>query len=413
MNRFIICLLFFVSLNSYAKNPVILLSIDGFSHNYLAQYKPENLLSLGESGVMAKGLIPVFPSKTFPNHLSLVTGMYPANHGIVHNKFYNRQLGEKYSLGAGKKNPAWLTAKPIWTLAEQQGVKTAVYFWPESETKVDGILPSYYYPYKHDEPNINRVNQIVDWLKLPPKERPQLIVGYYSTIDDAGHRFGPNSTEIAKEIKKIDDLLGILIKKVNIETDVTPNIILVSDHGMTSIDQQKTVPWKSLLSGFSEIKIINGQTQLYIYEQDLNKLNDVRSHVSKISNQYQLDIFNKNNYPKHWHFNIDSAVVPDMVINARPGVIFVDEKSHLGAATHGYDAQDNDDLKAIFIAQGPDLKSNLSVDSFENIHVFSLLETLLGLRPSTTTNSDVKVLSHIINHRKGVNSESEIKYLEK
>ena len=397
MNRFIICLLIAFSLNSYAKNPVILLSIDGFSNEYLTHYKPKNLLLLAKKGVLANGMTPVFPSKTFPNHLSLVTGMYPVNHGIIHNKFYNRKLKKQYKLGAGKNDPAWLTAKPIWTIAEQQGVKSAVYFWPESETKVDGILPSYYFPYKHREPNINRVNQMVDWLKLPEDQRPNLIVGYFSTIDDAGHRFGPDSKQVANAIKDIDDIIGLLIESIALETNLKANVIVVSDHGMTPINKNLTVNWKSLLSNFTDVNIINGQTQLYVYEQDKNILNDVRSHLSKVSNQYHFEIADKSNYPKHWHFNVNNSVLPDMVINAAPGVIFIDEKSHIGAATHGYDAVNNSDLSAIFLAQGPDIKENLTIQSFENIHVFSLLEALLGLPPSDNTDSDANVLLNIIN----------------
>ena len=151
MNRLLsVIFTFIISSSVYgqtAKSTVILLSIDGFSYDYLATYKPKNILTFGKTGATAK-LLPIYPSKTFPNHLSIVTGVYPVQHGIVHNKFYHRVLKKNYTLGAGKFNSAWLTARPIWTLAEQQGLKTAIYFWPESETKVDGRLPTYYYPYK-------------------------------------------------------------------------------------------------------------------------------------------------------------------------------------------------------------------------------------------------------------------------
>ncbi|MDG1753315.1 MAG: ectonucleotide pyrophosphatase/phosphodiesterase [Thalassotalea sp.] len=397
MTRFIIFALLILSLNGYAQNPVILLSIDGFSHKYLAQYKPKNLLSLANQGIMADGMTPVFPSKTFPNHLSIVTGMYPAKHGIVHNKFYNKKLHKQYSLGAGKNNSAWLTANPIWAVAEEKGFKSAIYFWPESEAMVNGVLPSHYFPYKHNEPNINRINQIINWLKLPSIERPNFIAGYFSTIDDAGHRFGPNSKEVAEAILNIDTLIGTLIKRIKSETTATPNIIIVSDHGMTPIDKTLVINWKSLLSNYSKLNVINGQTQLYIYEEDKKVLNDVRSHLSNVSSKHQFEIMDKSNYPDHWHFNVNNAVVPDMVINALPPTIFVSEKSHIGSATHGYDAKYNSDLSAIFIAHGPDLKNKVIINSFESIHVFSLIESLLGLPLSTDVDSDINVLSNITN----------------
>ncbi|MDO6446941.1 ectonucleotide pyrophosphatase/phosphodiesterase [Colwellia sp. 1_MG-2023] len=396
MNRFIIICLLTLSTNCFANNPLILLSIDGFSHDYLAQYKPKNILSLANKGVMAKGLTPVFPSKTFPNHLSIVTGMYPANHGIVHNSFYHRELKKQYSLGAGKNNSTWLTAKPIWTVAEQQGVKSAIYFWPESETKADGVLPSYYFKYKHSEPNINRINQIVDWLKLPEPQRPGFIAGYFSTIDDAGHKFGPDAKELANAIKEIDSLIGKLIEKITVETKVTPNILLVSDHGMTPIDKQRIILRENLLSNFPQLHVVNGQTQLYIYEDDEKLLNDVRSHLISIPEKQHYQVFKQSDFPKHWHLNDKNAVIPDMIVNALPPTIFKDEIGYTSSATHGYDAINHPELSAIFIAQGPDIKNGLTINAFENIHIYSLMETLLELPVTSHVDSNSTVLSKLI-----------------
>jgi predicted AlkP superfamily pyrophosphatase or phosphodiesterase len=397
MKRFILISIVALSFNSFAQNPVVLISIDGFSHQYLKRYQPKSMLALAENGVSAQGLIPTFPSKTFPNHLSIVTGRYPANHGIIHNNFYHRSLQKFYKKGAAKRNPAWLTAKPIWTIAEQQGIKSAIYFWPESEAEIAGVLPSYYFDYKHNEPNINRMNQIVDWLTLPKSKRPGLILGYFSTVDDAGHHYGPNSSQVAQAVKDIDGLIAQLLKKISEKTELTPNIVIVSDHGMVSIDKQKALPWKTLLANFSTVNIVNGQTQLFIYEQDQKVLNDVRSQLSSLPVKQYYQIFEKGAYPAHWHFNTNNAVVPDMVINALPSVTFIDENSDNNPGTHGYDPLEQDDLSGIFIAQGPDIKSGQQITAFENIHVFSLLAKLLGISPSVDVDSQENVLSNVIN----------------
>mgnify|MGYP000362636958 CR=1 FL=1 len=204
-----------------------------------------------------------------------------------------------------------------------------------------------------------------------------------------------------RQINQVNDIIVHLDgnEKIKQETTVTPNIIIVSDHGMTTINKAQAIKWKSLFVKFPKVKVINGQTQLYIYEENDTTLNDVRSHLSLGLKNKEFEITDKSNYPKHWRFNITNAVVPDMVINARPPVIFIDEKSHIGAATHGYDAKNNAELSAIFIAQGPDIKSNLQINSFESIHVFSLLENLLGLIPSTSVDSNVNLLSSIIELR--------------
>jgi len=182
--RYFSCLLaLLLSYSVYGKSDtptVILLSIDGFSYEYLEQYKPPNLLALANSGTVAE-LLPVYPSKTFPNHLSIITGSYPINHGISNNSFYNPTLGKKYIKGAGKKNPAWLTAEPFWYVAMQQDIKAAVYFWPESE--VVGKTPTYNIPFNKKDSNKARFTQIIKWLELPAADRPRFIASYFSTVD--------------------------------------------------------------------------------------------------------------------------------------------------------------------------------------------------------------------------------------
>jgi len=396
MLRFLIFILILSPGLCLAKNPVILISIDGFAYHYLDKFQPDNILSLVKGGTHAKGMMPIFPSKTFPNHLSMVTGLYPAKHGIVQNKFYHKELKQNYTLGAGKNNNKWLTAKPIWTLAEQQSVKSAIYFWPESETQIDGVLPSYFFPYKHNTPNEQRVNQIVNWLKLPEKSKPEFIVAYFSTVDSAGHDYGLDSPELAQAVTEIDHTIGQLIERVKRETASTPNIIIVSDHGMTTAGGKDTIEWRPLLSSFKNLNVVNGQTQLYVYENEKDDLIAVQKQLSKSPLAENFQVFINGNYPEHWHFNVKNDVVPDMIINALAPHTFVDERSHIGEATHGFDPIKTKGLSALFIANGPNIKANTVIESFENIHVFSLLEKLLALNKSTNVDADLAVLEHIV-----------------
>jgi predicted AlkP superfamily pyrophosphatase or phosphodiesterase len=364
----------------FAKAPVVLISIDGFAQHYLKEYKPKHILALADQGVIAKAMFPVFPSKTFPNHLSIVTGVYPAQHGIVHNDFYHRTIKKNYTLGAGKFNSSWLTARPIWALAEQQGLKTAIYFWPESETKVDGRLPTFYYPYKHNTPNATRIDKVIEWLKLPKKQRPDFIASYFSTVDSAGHRYG-NSPELTEAIFDVDQQIGRLVTRIKNEVDTAVNIILVSDHGMTPAGKAHAINWDKLISNKKQTKIINGQTQLYIYQNDDKQLNDVRSQLLKqTDHKDKFKIYLKNEYPTHWHFESQSATIPDMIVNAIPPYTFYEEGHYISKTTHGYDAKFDDRLNAIFIANGPDFKKNITVEAFQNTGVFSLLTHLLEVK---------------------------------
>jgi len=398
--QFILLITFIFTASSvYAKDKsaVILISIDGFANYYLDKYQPKNILALAKKGIRAKALLPIYPSKTFPNHLSIVTGVYPAKHGIIHNRFYRPDLGEDYYLGAGKDNSDWLTALPIWTIAEQQGVKTGVYFWPESEAKIAGQLPSYYFPYKHNTPNIKRVNQLITWLKLPKEKRPQLLVSYFSTVDSAGHDFGPDSIELEQAILEVDNLIGLLVQRLELEIKQEVNIILVSDHGMTNIDAN-AIEVDSLISQSNKLKIVNGQTQLYIYGDNSAVINQAKTQLlSKNDDEKRkYNVYLKSEYPKHWHFDGELSAIPKLIIEAIPPATFAYKGKHVGKATHGYDPQLNRDLDAIFIASGPDFKNKKEIKAFENINIYPLLVEMLGLKHSKNIDGNIQVLKSII-----------------
>jgi len=389
----------FVMITVCAKTPVVLISIDGFANHYLDKFKPKNIQLLANSGTKSKALLPVYPSKTFPNHLSIVTGKYPQEHGLVHNKFYHKGLKENYYLGAGKNNSAWLTAKPIWSAIEEQGLTSAIYFWPESETKVNGKLPSYFFPYKHNTPNSERVDQVIKWLKLPKNKRPSFIAMYFSTVDSAGHHYGQNSPELAEAINGVDSQIGRLIAGID---DIPVNIILVSDHGMTDAGVSNEIIWQDLflsrtLKDDSSTHIVNGQTQLYIYESDENKLLDVRSQLSKTSiGKDKYRIYAKENYPKHWHFDDKSSqVIPDLIVDAIPPNTFANPNKETNVSTHGYDPKLAKSLEAIFIANGPDFRVGKVVEPFKNVYIYSIISRLLNLDTIKGVNRSVQVESQL------------------
>lgn len=379
---------------------MILISIDGFANYYLEKYQPKNILALANSGVRAKALLPIYPSKTFPNHLSIVTGVYPANHGIIHNRFYRPDLKQHYYLGAGKDNPAWLTALPIWTVAEQQGVKTAIYFWPESETKIAGQLPSYYFPYQHNTPNITRINQLINWLKLPPNQRPQLLVSYFSTLDSAGHKYGPDSREVKQAIQDIDRLIGMLITRLEDEISQEVNIILVSDHGMANITPT-AIDVDNLITKTKSLKLINGQTQLFIYSNNAQDIEDAKTQLlaqpDKVKSKYR--VYLKKEYPKHWQMKGKLRAIPDLIVEAIIPATFRYQNKDTGAATHGYDPLNNRDLDAIFIANGPSFNVKQVIEPFENIHIYPMLIEVLGLTNNHIVDGENKVLQPIINSK--------------
>ncbi|GAA6173445.1 ectonucleotide pyrophosphatase/phosphodiesterase [Colwellia sp. KU-HH00111] len=388
------------------QSPLILLSIDGFAYDYLHKFKPKNLSAFVKSGVAAK-LLPVYPSKTFPNHLSIITGVYPNKHGIIHNKFYHPDLAEFYSMGAGKKNSAWLTAKPFWSYVEENNLRSAVYFWPESEAKSQSHQPTFNIPYNNIDSAELKFNQIIKWLKLPQAQAPKFVVSYFSTIDEIGHEYGINSPELAQAIAKFDQLFGFFIKRLQQEVAEQVNIILVSDHGMMQIEKNIAVStiFNDDIAAFIDDKAITvaqSSTQLLVYFDDkkLTKSQQIKIIQSVKAKQQQnaslFTVYQKNNYPSHWQFNNKLTITPNFIVEAAPSVIFSENRADSNRATHGYDAKNQAQLSAIFLASGPDIIPGRVVEPIENIHIVPLMAKLLGLKPLANIDGKIEKLAPVV-----------------
>jgi predicted AlkP superfamily pyrophosphatase or phosphodiesterase len=388
------------------KSTVVLLSVDGFSYDYLQKYKPKNILNFAKSGVSAP-LLPVYPSKTFPNHLSIITGAYPVNHGIIHNRFYHPELNQKYHLSAGKENATWITADPFWSVAEENSIKSAVYFWPESQA-LGHTPPTYNIPYNKIVTNKARFKQLIKWLKLPSAERPHFLVGYFSTVDSAGHHYGIDSPQITSEIRKFDVLFGDFLEKISNEIDQPINIILVSDHGMTPIKKEATIfteaTFKYIDIKSDGITVTYSDTQLFFYFDKTKVSKETQLNIEKqlklnqLENEKPYSVYSKGNYPERWHFNADVEIVPNIILEAKAPASFSNKANPtvFNGATHGYDPKYNRQLDGLFIAAGTDITQNKIIKPFQNIHIFPLMNKLLGLKEHEGIDGKQQVLESII-----------------
>ncbi|MBY0244594.1 MAG: ectonucleotide pyrophosphatase/phosphodiesterase, partial [Sphingobacteriaceae bacterium] len=177
---------------------VIMISFDGFRHDYLNRGITPNFDLIRNSGAQASSLRPSFPSKTFPNHLSLITGMYPQNHGIINNNINNPYTKKSYSLmdTIAVREPEWYQGEAFWETAKRNGILTASYFWPGSELTDENRRPTYFEKYDHHRPSEKVITGVKKWLALPEEERPHFITMYFHEVDDAGHKYGPDSKEV-------------------------------------------------------------------------------------------------------------------------------------------------------------------------------------------------------------------------
>lgn len=372
----------------YTKAATIVISIDGFSNEFLDIHKPPFLTKMRKEGAYAP-LAPVYPSKTFPNHLTMVTGKHPFEHGIVHNSFFRKDLNSTYSLGAGKEQPKWLTARPIWSIAEEKGIKTGIYFWPESETEYDKFLPSFVKSYDGKIPNDERLNQIIEWLSLPDLERPELILTYFSTLDSAAHEFGLSSAEVADAIEEIDDLLETFSLRLKKELDIPVNLVIVSDHGVVEINQKDIILINEILKPYialENLKVVQSETQVLIYSEDQRLLKELAKNINKAKglNSNHFGVYFPSEMPKSWNYHHSTSGLPDLLIEAKVGYVFENKRGKYGKATHGYDPISSPQLDAVFLATGPNFK-NVSTSKFSNRYVFNILAEILKLELPEST----------------------------
>ena len=366
-----------------SKPYVLLVSIDGYRWDYTEKYRPKFLTQFKKSGASVGSLIPSFPTKTFPNHLSIVTGRYPMHHGIVGNSFYAPTMREEYSLKNRKAvtDPRFYTSKPIWVLAEEQKLLTGTYFWPGSEAKIEEVLPSYYLTYKHDTPHDQRIKTIIEWFKLPAANRPHLATLYFSDVDSAGHKYGPDSEEVREAINKVDQSL----EKLNTELTklkLPINVIIVSDHGMTYVDPKKfeLVAEKELLEELElSYKIVGKGPLVHFYSND-EPLISPSSALERINKEAKhFKCMGPNETPKKLNFR-DNPRIGDFVCIADKGWSLGTKKGHLPKGNHGWSQFDGTDMNSILYARGPQFKESTQIKSINNIDIYPMIAKILGLK---------------------------------
>lgn len=354
---------------------VVLVSMDGFRWDYGKQFNLSNLKQISKEGVHAKSMKPSYPTKTFPNHYTIVTGLYPDHHGIINNVFYDASLNESFSLSSNAKNDSrFYGGNPIWNLAEQQGVKTASFFWPGSD--IDKRNPSYFKNYNGKIPYGARIDTVMKWLELPEKQRPHLVTLYFDEPDHSGHNFGPNSPETKKAVIKMDSIMGELSRKLDqLPIGKQINLIIVSDHGMANISNDKKVAVLDYLKpewlGYKDVinPIMSLQAKVGFQDSIYNALKKV-PHIK---------FWKSSEVPKRLHYGTN-ARVHDFVIEAEKGYSLVSKEStHIKGGTHGYDNNEKD-MHAIFYAKGPAFKVDKTVKTFPNVSVYPLIAHILGLQ---------------------------------
>ena len=357
---------------------VVMMSLDGFRWDYIEKYHATNLQAIANNGVRAEQLRPAYPTKTFPNHLTLITGLYPVHHGIVDNRFCDKERQQCYKMGMGKDDSTWLSGIPLWNLAEINGVKAATYFWPESDARINGMTPSYYYHYSKAANYEARIDQIIDWLKMPATTRPHFVAGYFSLVDTEGHDFGPDSAQVAQAVAKVDAMIGRL--RAGIQTlDYPVNLIVLADHGMTAIDNKKAFDYRELHIDEAQFQVVNASTRLLIYAKPATSAQQVaalREQLSKVAAGHYRVLTDEYLQARHY---TGSPRVADIILEVDAPSYFTEKPlaERHGGGNHGYSYIK--DMGALFVAEGPAFKQGVRLPAFDNVSVYPLVAHILGL----------------------------------
>jgi len=378
---------------------VILVSFDGFRYDYTQRVDTPNFDYLEKNGIKAESLKPVFPSFTFPNHYSIATGCYTDKHGIVGNEFINSLGQYSYKNKETVQNAKWYGAEPIWVTAEKNGIITATYFWVGSEAKIGGYYPTYYKNYQSGIDPKTKVNQVVNWLQLPIKERPRLICLYFNEPDHSGHVYGTNSVEVNKQIKLSDEVLGYLIeslKDLNILNRI--NIVIVSDHGMVDVTDNRVIN----IADFNIPGVIDGKGPIMnVIKNNFNEnhMDDIKnnSFFTNLSIPHVKIVSAKNNNELHYHNSLyDFLLIADegWMMYTYDQLKQYDNRLPV-KGMHGY-SSDSMNMHAIFYAYGPKFKKRMNIDTFELIHIYPMLCKLLDIEPFKDIDGDINILSKIL-----------------
>ncbi|GGK33721.1 alkaline phosphatase family protein [Yeosuana aromativorans] len=373
---------------------VIMVSLDGFRFDYAKRYNAKNILNMAKNGSSATRLIPSFPSKTFPNHYSIATGLYPEHHGIISNSFYNKETGTRYSIGNREavQNGDWYGGIPLWNLAQLQGMCSASYYWVGSEADVNGMHPKYYYPYNKQTPYEYRIKRVLEWLQLPENVRPHIITLYFSLIDTNGHKYGPNSEETKQAVQYVDKQIGVLrngLKKLNLPV----YLVVTSDHGMDEVSH--------LINIHDYVNVNNQQffagPVAMIYTKDEAETDSL---FNKLTQQTNFKTYKRAHVPNYLNYN-DNPKIGDLVLITDPPNTIINSQSDKTElkqleGTHGYDPFENKNMGAIFYIEGPDIKKDYKLSPIENVNIYPLIAHLLQLTINEPIDGKFDAMSSVI-----------------
>ena len=393
---FLILLVVLLFLVPGRKQYVVLVSLDAFRWDYPSLYETPNLDMIAREGVSAESLVPSYPTKTFPNHYAIATGLYPDHNGLIDNTFYAPDLDKVYRMGDREmvENGDFYFGEPVWVTAHRNGLVTASMFWVGSEAPVQGIQPDHWSRYDGSIPYEARIDSVINWLSLPEGERPRFITLYFDEPDGISHDFGPVSHETDSVVQYLDVIIGDLKTRIeNLPVHRRVNLIVLSDHGMGEIDNERTVNlWEVLPTEYIE-KYYGGNP---VYQVDAVD-QYIDSVLAIIDRTPGVKGWRKEDLPLHYHYGT-SPRIPEIIVEADSSwsIVWVPREGYTmrGKGAHGYDPS-NRDMHSIFYAVGPSFREGYLSPSFNNVDLYNIICKVLGIEPSPN-DGDPRIIKRLL-----------------
>lgn len=362
--------------------PVILIGIDGFRADYLDPTLTPTLSRLADEGVRADGgMRPSWPSVTFPNFYTLATGLHPDHHGLVNNTMTDPALpGRRFSLGnrAEVMDRVWYDAgEPIWVTAQNAGLRSATLFWPGSEAAIRGVRPTYWLPYEKAVPSLARVNILLAWLSLPADERPQLATLYFDVVDTAGHSYGPNAPETNAAVADIDAAVKALVEGLE-KLEIDADLVIVADHGMARVSGERITFLDDKVAADAFTLVTHGP----VATLDPVPGREAEVEAALLGASPHMECWRKGEIPARLAYGTHHRI-PAIVCLSEVGWMAstherTNDPARVHGGAHGFDNQ-APEMRALFIAHGPDLARGVSLPEMDSVDVNPLLARLLGV----------------------------------
>jgi predicted AlkP superfamily pyrophosphatase or phosphodiesterase len=384
--------------------PLLLISIDAYRYDYLERGLSPTLAMLANDGVRAASMQPSFPSLTFPNHYTIVTGLRPDHHGIVNNTMFDAALG-KFSLSnrnAVSDGRWWNQGTPIWETADQHGLRTATMFWPGAEADIHGRHPDEWMPYDGDVTPDQRVDKVLAWLDQPAAQRPTFLTLYFDAVDHAGHKYGPDTPQVNDALRETDEAMTRLVQGLRQRGLLDKiNMIVLADHGMASVPLQNSVMIDRLIPQDSvqtvSLGILAGFNPKDGSAQAAADFAAVEHQLEQP--QQHMRCWDKTRVPARLVYG-GNPRVPRLLCLADVGwritttEYAASHKGNISIGEHGYDNADPL-MQALFVAHGPAFRVGAKVPAFPNVDVYPLMTHLLGI-PAAANDGDYDAVKDML-----------------